>query len=76
MNDAASCCPAILLSEALQRDGYIPVHQRGSHRYFTDPLSADRLTTIPLHAPGIHRSLLRKILRSLGYSRKEIDELL
>jgi len=75
MRDGSSC-PAQLFAQALERDGYIPVHQRGDHRYFADPISGDVLTTIPLHAPGIHRSLMRKILWSLRYSDKELDELL
>ena len=43
-------CTAAEVARALEHGGFVFVHQKGSHRYFADPISGDILTTVPMHA--------------------------
>jgi predicted RNA binding protein YcfA (HicA-like mRNA interferase family) len=69
-------CTAVEVARALERTGFVSVHQKGSHRYFADPISGDILTTVPMHVGDISRSLLKKIIKDVGLSEAEFRELL
>ena len=69
-------CTAADVARALERGGFIAVHQKGSHRYFADPISGDVLTTVPMHVGDISRSLLKKIIKDVGLSEAKFRELL
>lgn len=59
----------------LERLGFEPVRQRGSHVYYRHP--DGRATVIPVH-PGedLGRGLLRSILRDIEISREDFLKLL
>ena len=59
----------------LERLGFEPVRQRGSHVYYRHP--DGRATVIPVH-PGedLGRGLLRSILRDIKISREDFLKLL
>ena len=59
----------------LERLGFEPVRQRGSHVYYRHP--DERATVIPVH-PGedLGRGLLRSILRDIEISREDFLKLL
>jgi predicted RNA binding protein YcfA (HicA-like mRNA interferase family) len=69
-------CTAAEVARALEHGGFVFVHQKGSHRYFADPISGDILTTVPMHAGDINRSLLKKIIKDVGLTEQEFRELL
>ena len=69
-------CTAAEVARALEHGGFVFVHQKGSHRYFADPISGDILTTVPMHAGDISRSLLKKIIKDVGLTEQEFRELL
>jgi predicted RNA binding protein YcfA (HicA-like mRNA interferase family) len=56
--------------------GRIAVHQKGSHRYFADPISGGVLTTAPMHPGDIARSLRKKIIKDAGLTEEEFRRLL
>ena len=55
----------------LQKEGYLLIHQKGSHATYKHPLSQKRIT-IPIH-PGrdLKRGLLKGILNDLSLSNEE-----
>ena len=57
-------------------EGFIMVHQRGSHRYYTSPATGDVVTTVPIHSGDLKRSLLKKIIRDIGLTDDEFRRLL
>jgi predicted RNA binding protein YcfA (HicA-like mRNA interferase family) len=59
----------------LERLGFDPVRQRGSHVYYQHP--DGRATVVPVH-PGedLGRGLLRSILRDIEISREDFLKLL
>ena len=63
------------VARALEHDGFVFVHQKGSHRYFADPSSGDILTTVPMHVGDISRSLLKKIIKDVGLTEQEFRDL-
>ena len=69
-------CTAAEVARALEHGGFVFVHQKGSHRYFADPISGDILTTVPMHAGDISRSLLKKIIKDVGLTEQEFRALL
>ena len=69
-------CTAAEVARALEHAGFVYVHQKGSHRYFADPISGDVLTTVPMHAGDINRSLLKKIIKDVGLTEQEFRKLL
>lgn len=58
------------LIQILEKEGFLPVRQEGSHVFFRH--QDGRTATVPNH-PGrdLSRGLLRKILRDIGLSRDE-----
>ena len=54
----------------LEKEGFIPIRQKGSHRFYRHP--DGRTTTVPIH-PGksISRGLLRGILKEIKMDRGE-----
>ena len=69
-------CTAAEVARALEHGGFVFVHQKGSHRYFADPISGDILTTVPMHVGDISRSLLKKIIKDVGLTEQQFRELL
>ena len=59
------------LIRILQKDGFVLVHQRGSHATYKHPVTQRRVT-IPVH-PGkdLKRGLLRGILNDLNLTPVE-----
>ena len=59
------------LIRILKKDGFIMVHQKGSHATFKHP-SAQKRVTIPIH-PGkdLKRGLLKGILNDLNLTNEE-----
>lgn len=54
----------------LEKEGFQPIRQKGSHRFYRHP---DRRTTlVPIHTnKPISRGLLRGILKEIKMERKE-----
>ena len=50
-------------------------HQKGSHRYFADPISGEVLTTVPMHLGDISRTLLKKMIKDVELTEEEFREL-
>ena len=69
-------CTAVEVARALENGGFVFVHQKGSHRYFADPVSGAILTTVPMHAGDISRPLLKKIIKDVGLTEQEFRDLL
>jgi predicted RNA binding protein YcfA (HicA-like mRNA interferase family) len=44
-------CTARDVDAALRRGGFFLVHQRGSHRYYSSPVTGKIVTAVPMH-PG------------------------
>jgi predicted RNA binding protein YcfA (HicA-like mRNA interferase family) len=59
------------LIRLLQREGYVLVHQKGSHATYKHP-ATQRRVTVPIH-PGqdLKRGLLRGILNDLNLTPEE-----
>ena len=64
------------VTRALERGGFVAVHQKGSHRYFADPITGDVLTTVPMHVGDLRRSLLKKIIKDAGPNEEKFRDLL
>jgi predicted RNA binding protein YcfA (HicA-like mRNA interferase family) len=61
---------------ALQRDGWVVVHQKGSHIRMQKHIQAETLKlTIPAHKP-IKRSTLSHILKQARMTVEELNRLL
>jgi len=76
MSPRLPSCTAAEVARALEHAGFVAVHQKGSHRYFADPLTGDVLTTVPMHPGDLARSLLKKIIKDVGLTEDEFRELL
>lgn len=64
------------LTKALQRAGYVPVRQRGSHIRLRHSSDSQRpYLTVPEHKT-LKRGLLRRILRDARMSVDELNRLL
>ena len=62
------------LVSILEKQGFIKVHQKGSHARIEH--SDGRKTSVPLHSgEKVGVGLLRKILRDANISRTEFDKL-
>ena len=59
------------LTRFLHQQGFVMVHQKGSHATYKNPLT-NRRVTIPIH-PGkdLKRGLVHSILNDLGLSTEE-----
>ena len=63
------------LIRVLERIGFVPVRQRGSHVRLKH--GDGRVVTVPMHAGrDIARGLLRKVLRDVDLSSEELMRLL
>ncbi len=69
-------CTAHDVDRVLTRQGFIVTHQRGSHRYYKSPISGKIVTSVPMHPGDLNRSLLKKILKQVGWSEEEFRKLL
>lgn len=76
MSGRLPSCTAREVAKALERAGFVAVHQKGSHRYFADPITGDILTTVPMHVGDIGRSLLKKIIKDVGLTEQAFREFL
>jgi predicted RNA binding protein YcfA (HicA-like mRNA interferase family) len=76
MSGRLPSCTAAEVARALEHAGFVVVHQRGSHRYFADPISGEVLTTVRMHPADIARSLLKKIIKDVGLTENEFRKLL
>jgi predicted RNA binding protein YcfA (HicA-like mRNA interferase family) len=76
MTGRLPACTARDVDAALKRGGFIMVHQKGSHRFYTSPATDDIVTTVPMHPGDLKRSLLKKIIRDIGLTDEEFRKLL
>jgi mRNA interferase HicA len=63
------------LVAALKKDGFIELHQKGSHLHLWHP-SKERMTTVPMHPGDVHRGLVNAIIKQAGLSVEEFIDLL
>jgi predicted RNA binding protein YcfA (HicA-like mRNA interferase family) len=59
----------------LTREGFVATHQRGSHRYYKSPITGKIVTSVPMHPGDLNRSLLKKILKQVGWSEEQFRKL-
>jgi len=76
MSGRLPSCTAAEVARALEHAGFVFVHQKGSHRYFADPITGDILTTVPMHPGDVARPLLKKIIKDVGLTEEEFRKLL
>ena len=69
-------CTAHDVDRVLIRQGFIDTHQRGSHRYYKSPITGKIVTSVPMHPGDPDRSLLKKILKQVGWSEEQFRKLL
>jgi predicted RNA binding protein YcfA (HicA-like mRNA interferase family) len=69
-------CTARDVERALNRKGLICVHQKGSHRYFANPLTGKIVTTVPMHPGDVPRWLLKKIIKDFDLTEEEFRSLM
>lgn len=62
------------LVRIIEKQGFIRTRQSGSHAVFIH--ISGRKTSIPIHRKTIGKGLLRKILRDIKISPKELKELM
>ncbi|MBS3142699.1 type II toxin-antitoxin system HicA family toxin [Candidatus Woesearchaeota archaeon] len=61
------------LCRFLEKEGFLCIRQRGSHRYYRHP--GGRCTVVPIHTNrDIGRGLLREVLNEIGMQREEFLE--
>jgi mRNA interferase HicA len=69
-------CTAHDVDRVLTREGFVATHQRGSHRYYKSPVTGKIVTSVPMHPGDLNRSLLKKILKQVGWSEEQFRKLL
>jgi predicted RNA binding protein YcfA (HicA-like mRNA interferase family) len=69
-------CTARNVDRALRKRGFVIAHQKGSHRYYADPVTRDVITTVPMHPGDVPRWLLKKIIKDAGLTEDEFRELM
>jgi predicted RNA binding protein YcfA (HicA-like mRNA interferase family) len=69
-------CTAHDVDRVLSRQGFIVTHQRGSHRYYKSPITEKIVTSVPMHPGDLNRSLVKKILKQVGWSEEQFRNLL
>ena len=69
-------CTAHDVDRVLARQCFIVAHQRGSHRYYKSPITETIVTSVPMHPGDLNRSLLKKILKQVGWSEEQFRKLL
>ena len=76
MSGRLPSCTAADVVRALKQAGLAAAHQKGSHRYFADPITGDIVTTVPMHPGDLPRSLLKKIIKDAHLTEDEFRRLL
>lgn len=76
MSGRLPSCTARDVDRALQKDGFILVHQKGSHRYYGDPVTGKIVTVVPMHPGDLPRWLLKRIIKEIGLTEEEFRDLL
>ncbi len=61
--------------QALKRAGFVNNGQKGSHRYFWNPIS-NYQTVVPIHSGDVRRGLMKEIIRQAGLSEGEFRKFL
>jgi predicted RNA binding protein YcfA (HicA-like mRNA interferase family) len=69
-------CTAHDIDRVLTPQGFVVAHQKGSHRYYKSPVTDKIVTAVPMHPGDLNRSLLKKILKQVGWSEEEFRQLL
>ena len=64
-------CTAHDVDRLLARQGFVAKHQRESHRYYRSPITGKIVTSVPMHPGDLNRSLLKKILKQVGWSEEQ-----
>lgn len=65
----------VKIIRALKRAGFVYNGQKGSHRYFWNPLSR-RQTGVPMHGGDVKRDLMKEIIQQAGLSEDEFRKFL
>ena len=76
MSGRLPSCTARDVDRALRKEGFIVAHQKGSHRYYAEPVTGRIITTVPMHAGNLPRWLLKRIIKDVGLTEAEFRELL
>jgi predicted RNA binding protein YcfA (HicA-like mRNA interferase family) len=76
MSGRLPSCTARDVERALIKKGLVLAHQKGSHRYYADSVTARIVTTVPMHPGDLPRWLLKKIIRDAGLSEDEFRSFL
>jgi predicted RNA binding protein YcfA (HicA-like mRNA interferase family) len=76
MSGRLPSCTARDVEKALIKKGLLLAHQKGSHRYYADPVTGQVVTTVPMHPGDLPRWLLKKIIKDVGLSEDEFRGLL
>jgi predicted RNA binding protein YcfA (HicA-like mRNA interferase family) len=63
------------LVRVLERAGFIPVRQKGSHQIYRH-VQTGQLVSVPMHTGDIPKGTLRQILRAADLSVERLQELL
>jgi len=64
--------PAKKIIKRLEKNGFIFIHQKGSHRYFLKKKNSKQfLTSVPMHPGDLPVGTIQAILRQSGLEREE-----
>jgi predicted RNA binding protein YcfA (HicA-like mRNA interferase family) len=76
MSGRVRLCAVHDVDRALRKEGFVVAHQKGSHRYYAEPVTGRILTTVPMHPGDLPRWLLKRIIKDVGLSEDEFRDLL
>ncbi len=76
MSGRLPSCTAHDVDRALRKEGFVAAHQKGSHRYYAEPVTGRIITTVAMHAGDLPRWLLKQINKDVGLTEAEFRELL
>lgn len=76
MSGRLPSCTAHDVDRALRKEGFVVSHQKGSHRYFSHPMTGRIVTVVPMHAGDVPRWLLKRIIKDVGLTEEQFRELL
>lgn len=64
--------PARKIVKRLEKNGFIFIHQKGSHRYYLKQESSKRfLTSVPMHPGDLSVGTIQAIIRQSGLQRED-----
>jgi predicted RNA binding protein YcfA (HicA-like mRNA interferase family) len=64
--------PARKIIKRLEKNGFVFLHQKGSHRYYLKKKSNQQyLTTVPMHPKDLPIGTIGAIIRQSGLKREE-----